>query len=483
MGAGQPEVKWMMERNNLTEGESLDFERAAARTKMSAKGNRVPPGPKGLPIVGVGLQVRRDPLATLQRMAREYGDIVRLPVLLQSRILLNHPDWIEQVLVVQQSKFHKSILTKDATERLLGQGLLISEGDFWRRQRRLAQPAFHRTRVNEYASTMIEIGQAHVREWRDGEERDLAQEMMALTLDVAVKTLFGTTLPSEARQVGRAMTFLMRYQLGRLRSPFRMPRNWPTPKNRRAQREYDFLDSLVYKIILERQAQGNSQPHSDLLSLLMGAMDEDGSQMTSKQLRDETMTLFLAGHETTAQTLSWTWYLLSQNPRAEARLHEELYGVLGGRAPDIADLRQLPYLQGALNEALRLYPPAYILARTSIESCQIGGYEFPAGSTILMSQWVMHRDARFYDEPESFRPERWLDGLENRLPAGAYFPFGDGPRRCIGQGFALLETALLIGMIAQRFRFQLVPGHPVEPEPLVTLRPRYGIRMTFHARN
>jgi cytochrome P450 len=450
---------------------------------MSTNGNRVPPGPKGLPIIGVGLQVRSDPLTTLQRMAREYGDIVRLPVMLQSRILLNHPDWIEQVLVVQQSKFHKSILTKDATERLLGQGLLISEGDFWRRQRRLAQPAFHRARVNEYAAAMIEIGQEHLREWSDGDVRDIAQEMMTLTLDVTVKTLFGTTLPGEAQQVGRATTFLMRYELGRLRSPFRVPGNWPTPKNRRAQRAYDFLDSLAYRIISERQARGNSHPHGDLLSLLMGAMDEDGSQMTPKQLRDETMTLFIAGHETTAQTLSWTWYLLSQNPSAEARLHEELHGVLGGRAPDIADLKQLPYLQGVLNEALRLYPPAYIIARTSIDPFEIGGYDFPTGSTMLMSQWVMHRDARFYDDPEAFRPERWLDGLENRLPAGAYFPFGAGPRRCIGQGFALLEAALLIGTLAQRFRFQLVPGHPVEPEPLVTLRPRYGIRMTFHARN
>jgi len=428
------------------------------------------------------LELRRGILALLRRLAAEYGDVVRIPVLMGDRILLNHPDLIEQLLVIQQTKFYKSTVSKEATERLLGQGLLISEGDFWRRQRRLAQPAFHRARINEYATTMVEIAQAHASEWRSGDVRDVAHEMTATTLDIAVRTLFGTTLPGEAEQVGRAMTFLMRYSLSRARSPVNIPAKWPTPRNRRANRDYDFLDSLVYRIISERQAQGNSVHHSDLLALLMSAMDDDGTQMTPKQLRDETMTLFLAGHETTALTLSWTWYLLSENPTAEARLHEELSGVLGGRAPEAADLKRLPYLQAVVNEVLRLYPPAYLLARTSIAPSNFGGYDLPIGSTILVSQYVMHRDARFYDDPDVFKPERWLNGLAARLPAGAYFPFGDGPRRCIGQGFALLESALVIATIAQKFRFRLVPGHPVVPEPLVTLQPRQGIRMTLEAR-
>jgi len=450
---------------------------------MSANGNRVPPGPQGLPILGVSLELLRDVLGLLRRVAREYGDVARIPVLKGDRILLNHPDLIEQVLIIQQTKFYKSTVSKEATERLLGQGLLISEGDFWRRQRRLAQPAFHRARINEYAAAMVEIAQAHAREWRSGETRDMAHEMTSTTLDIAVRTLFGTTLPGEAEQVGRAMTFLMRYSLGRARSPVTIPAAWPTPKNRRANREYEFLDSLVYRIISERQAEGNSVHHTDLLALLMSAMDEDGSQMTPRQLRDETMTLFLAGHETTALTLSWTWYLLSQNPAAESRLHEELSGVLGGRPPEVADLERLPYLQAVVSEVLRLYPPAYLLARTSVAPCTLGGYDFPVGTTILVSQYVMHRDPRFYDDPDAFRPERWLEGLAARLPAGAYFPFGDGPRRCIGQGFALLESALVIGTIAQKFQFRLSPGHPVTPEPLVTLRPRQGIRMTLQARS
>ena len=290
--------------------------------RMSANGNRLPPGPKGLPLLGVSLNLLQDPLELMRSVTREYGDIVRIPVILQSRILLNHPDYMQQVLLFQQSKFHKSTLTKETTERLLGQGLLISEGDFWRRQRRLAQPAFHRQRINEYAPTMLECAEMKARDWRDGDTRNMAEEMMELTLEAAVRTLFGTTLPGEAQQVGRAMTFLMRYSLRRARSPLRIPAGWPTPKNRRATKEFDFLDSLVYRIIDERKAQGNGHHHGDLLSMLMGAMDEDGTQMTPRQLRDETMTLFLAGHETTALTLSWTWYLLSQNPAAEARLQK-----------------------------------------------------------------------------------------------------------------------------------------------------------------
>jgi cytochrome P450 len=449
---------------------------------MSANRKRMPPGPKGLPIVGVALQIRRDALGALSRAAREYGDIVRLPIMSQERIFINHPDLIEQVLVIQQSKFHKSELTKKITGRLLGEGLLISEGDIWRRQRRLAQPAFHRSRISEYGATMAEITDAHVRGWRDGEERDLAREMMSLTLNLAVRTLFGTTLDVDPQQVGRAMTFLMRYSLNRQRSPLRVPETWPTPSNRRATRELAFVDSLVYQIIADRKGQHDSHRREDLLSMLMGVMDEDGSQMTRQQLRDETMTLFIGGHETTAQMLAWAWYLLSEHPAAEERLNEELRSVLGGRIPEAADFGKLPYLQAVMNETLRLYPPAYIMARTSIEPCELGGYEFPAGTTMLMSQWVMHREARYYEQPTEFRPERWTEGLASRLPAGAFFPFGDGPRRCIGQGFALLEAAIVIGTLAQRFRFRLVPGHPVVPEPLVTLRPRHGMRMTLHAR-
>jgi len=447
---------------------------------MTNKGNHAPPGPKGLPILGLALDVRNDALGTLQRMARQYGDIVSMPVLRMNRILLNRPDYIQQLLILDHARLHKSTLTKLVVGPLLGQGLLISEGDFWRRQRRLAQPAFHRSRTNEYSPVMVECALERMRQWRGGETHNIAEEMMKLTLEVAVRTLFGTTLAGDSDAIGSAMTFLMRYYLRRGRSPWRVPASWPTPANRRARREVEYMDSLIYGIISDRKK--DTQPRNDLLSMLMAAMHEDGSQMTEKQVRDESMTLFVAGHETTALSLVWTWYLLSENPEAEARLHDELRSVLGGRPAEVSDLEKLPYLNAVVHESLRLYPPAFIMARMNLETVTVGGYEIPPRSTLLASQWVMHRDPRYFEQPERFLPERWPDGLESQLPPGAYFPFGDGPRRCIGQGFAQLETALVIAAIAQKFRFRLTKGFPVVPEPLVTLRPKYGIEMTIEAR-
>ena len=447
---------------------------------MTNNGTHAPPGPKGLPILGLAFEVRSDPLGTLQRLAREYGDIVSMPVMRMSRVLVNRPDYIQQLLILDHAKLHKSTLTKLVVGPLLGQGLLISEGDFWRRQRRLAQPAFHRSRTNEYSPVMVECALEQTRHWRSGETRNIAEEMMKLTLEVAVRTLFGTSLAGDSESIGKAMTFLMRHYLRRARTPWRVPESWPTSANRRARREVEYMDSLIYGIISDRKK--DTHPRKDLLSLLMSAMHDDGSQMTERQVRDESMTLFVAGHETTALSLAWTWYLLGENPAAEACLHEELRAVLGGRPAEVSDLEKLPYLDAVIYESLRLYPPAYMMARMNLETVHLGGYEIPPRSTLLASQWVMHRDPRFFEQPEQFIPERWLDGLEQRLPPGAYFPFGDGPRRCIGQGFAQLETALVIAAIAQKFQFRLTKGFPVVPEPLVTLRPKYGIQMTIESR-
>jgi cytochrome P450 len=447
---------------------------------MTRGNGKKPPGPTGLPLLGLVFEIRKDPLGTLQRVAREFGDVVTFPVLGRDRVLLNRPEYIQQLLLLQHGKLHKSALTKMAVQPLLGEGLLISEGDFWRQQRRLAQPAFHKSRVNDYEPTMVRCALAQARTWRDGETRNMAEEMMQLTLEVAVQTLFGTTLAGESERIGRSMTFLMRHYLSRARSPWRIPEAWPTRANKIARRDRAYLDSLVYRIIEERKKE--TRPRQDLLSMLMAAMNEDGSRMTAKQLRDETMTLFLAGHETTALALGWTWYLLSENPQAEGKLHEELDGALRGNPATVADLERLPYLHAVVRESLRLYPPAYMMARANVTAVTVGEYEIPAGTTILSSQWVTHRDARYFEEPEKFRPERWLDGLEERLAGGTYYPFGDGPRRCIGQEFALLEIALAIAAIAQRFRFTLMPGARIEVEPLITLRPRYGIPVRIEAR-
>lgn len=440
-----------------------------------------PPGPRGWPLVGIALQLRKRGLEVFTQAARDYGDIVYIPLAFgQSRILINHPDLIEQVLVLQHNKFHKTAMARAATEKILGNGLVNSEGDFWRRQRRLAQPAFQKSRVNEYAATMTEHALAHASKWQDGDEREIGEEMSRLACGIAVKTLFGLDVGPEADRVSENLAFLMRFQMERVRSPIHLPENFPRPKQRRAQAAFDFLDALVYRLIEQRRARGSDG--NDLLSRLIAAMDEDGSQMTPKQLRDETMTLFLAGHETTALTLTWTWYLLAQNPSAEVRLLEELSRVLGNRPSRPEDLESLPYLDAVIREALRLYPPAYIIGRMANEPFELGGYSFPAGTTVLMSQWIMHRDPRYFSEPNAFRPERWLDGLAARLPAHAYFPFGGGPRRCIGQGFAMMEAALVAATLARHFHFELLPGQSVEPDPLITLRPRCGIRMKIHRR-
>ncbi len=429
----------------------------------------------------MGWRWRRDLLQMLTALADEYGDVVLLKLPVGHRILLNHPSDIERVLVVEQNKFQKSTFTRRATQRLLGNGLLTSEGQLWLRQRRLAQPMFQRPRVAEYSQTMVDLTLAHIASWRDGDERDLAEEMMKLTQSIALKTLFGSELKSEAARVGEALGTVMRYQLNRLRSPIRLPESWPTRSSRRAQGAYDFLDSIVYRIIAERLA--DPKPGDDLLSRLLHALDEDGGKMSPKQLRDEIMTIFLAGHETTALTLSWTWYLLAENARTELCLQAELNRVLGGRTPTAEDLDRLPYLDALIRESMRLYPPAYIVTRTSIEPFEIAGYSFHAGTTVLMSQWVMHRSGKYFEKPLTFLPERWLDGLADRLPPYAYFPFGGGPRRCIGQGFAQMEAALLVATIAQRFRFLLAPGYRVVPEPLVTLRVKNGMHVTVHSQN
>ena len=448
--------------------------------EMRKQHHRVPPGPPGLPLLGVGLEARRDILGLLTRAAREFGDVVRLHLPLRDRVLLSHPDDIERVLVIEQDKFQKSVEFKFVARRMLGEGLLTSDGEFWRRQRRLAQPAFQRARIASYAPTMVDHARAHVESWRDAEVRDIAEEMMQLTLGIAVKTLFGIELKSEAAGVGRALQLITRHEISRLRSPFRLPWNWPTAEQRRVDDAYKYLNLLVYRIIDERRSrreQGN-----DLLSLLIQATDEDGSQMSPKQLRDETMTLFLASHETTALTLAWTWYLLSENSRTELCLHAELSKQLGGRPPVLEDLEKMPYLTAVIRESLRLFPPAYIMSRATTNKFQTRGFTISPNTTVLMSQWVVHRDERYFAEPLVFRPERWLEGLAERLPNYAYFPFGGGPRRCIGQGFAEMEAALALATIAQSFRLRLAADHRVVPEPLITLRPRHGIRMVVHER-
>src|SRR6266567_2023913 len=445
---------------------------------MSGNTNGRPPGPKPYFLVGNMPLASHDPLAVFSAWAREFGDIFYYRAIWINVFFLNHPDLIESVLVRNYQSFLKDHVMRKS-RWFFGDGLLTNEGESWLRQRRLSQPAFHRDRIASYAKIMTDYTQRTLANWRDGETRDMHQEMMQLTLRMVVRVLFGV----EAEEIGKisaAMNVLMRNSSGvRLLLP-PVARYMSTPAMIEFRRGVRQLDDTVYGIIARRRA-GKSDS-GDLLSMLMQARDEDGSQMTDKQLRDEVMTFLLAGHETTALALSWTWHLLGQNPEAEGKLHEELDQALGGRVPGFADLQALRYAERVIKESMRLYPPAWGLARTVIKEFEIGGYRVPAGANVVMSTWIMHRDPRYFPEPEKFDPDRWLPEKVQGLPKFAYFPFGGGPRQCIGAAFAMMEATLLLATIAQRFRFRRVAGHPIVPVPSFTLRPKYGIKMMLQAR-
>jgi cytochrome P450 len=425
---------------------------------------------------------RDDPLGLLVGCARR-GDAVSFRFGLSRVVLLSHPDLIEGVLVAHAADFRKSAGTL-RLRSLLGDGLLTSDGETWRRQRRLAQPAFHRARIEGYARRMVEQAISVLDTWQDGETRDIHQELMELTLQIACATLFGADVSADLPAVRAANLVLSHHFQSRLGSLlFLLADSVPTPGNRRYQAAVRALDGVVYRMIADHRRNGVDR--GDLLSMLLAARDNEpspGSQawLSDAEVRDTVMTFLLAGHETTALTLAWACYLLDQNPAAAERLRAELEQELHGRSPALADLPRLPYLDAVVSETLRLYPPAYLMGRQALRDLAIGGYPIRRGSTVLISQYVVQRDPRWFDEPDSFRPERWLDGrLIHELPRFAYFPFGGGQRQCIGSTFALVEANLLLAIIAQRVRLRLVDAHPVEPQAVVTLRPRHGIRMTI----
>ena len=440
---------------------------------------KFPPGPNdGLKRWSLG-PLNDNPLEYFTKLARDYGDVAGIRVLNFGTIFINHPDTIEEVLVTNARKYNKGRVLR-ANRHVFGEGLLTSEGDFWLRQRRLAQPAFHRARIASYAATMVEYAQRMLQIWQDGEERDAHQEMMRLTLQIVGKTLFDANVERDTQDVGKSLELLLEIGANFRRTIF-VPHWVPTPTNLRMKREVAQIEKILYRIIAERRA--SSRDAGDLLSMLLAAQDEDGSRMTDKQLRDETITLFLAGHETTASTLSWAWWLLAQNPAVEAKLHAELDEVLGDRSPTFDDLPKLSYTGHVVTEVLRLYPTAWGIARIVVEEHEVAGYPLTKGMGVAMAQWVVHRDPRWYDAPEEFRPERWEGDLQKRLPRFAYFPFSGGPRQCIGNAFALMEAALILATIAQKFRLRLVPNHPVVPLASITLRPRHGVRVTLERRH
>src|SRR5882762_3216350 len=439
---------------------------------------KFPPGPSdGLKRWSLG-PLNDTPLEYFSKLAREHGDVAGIRILNFKTIFINHPDTIEEALVTNARKYTKGRVLR-ANRHVFGEGLLTSEGEFWLRQRRLVQPAFHRARIASYAAAMVEYTQRMLEGWRDGEERDAHQEMMRLTLQIVGKTLFDADVARDAQEVGKSLELLLEIGANFRRAIF-VPHWLPTASNFRMKKEIAQIEKILYRIIGERRASGRDA--GDLLSMLLAAQDEDGSRMTDRQLRDETITLFLAGHETTASTLSWTWWLLAQDPVVEAKLHAELDAVLGDRVPTLDDLPGLIYTGHVITESLRLYPAAWGLARLVVEDHEIAGYPVTKGMGVAMAQWVVHRDPRWYDAPEEFRPDRWEGDLLKRMPKFAYFPFGGGPRQCIGNAFALMEASLILATIAQKFRLRLVADHPVEPLASITLRPRHGVRVTLEHR-
>jgi len=439
------------------------------------------PGPRGRWLGGSLRDFSADRLGFLTECSRKYGDVVTFRFAHRRMVLVNHPDLVEEVLVTRNRQFIKHFALRIA-KATLGNGLLTSEGDFWRSQRRLAQPAFHRERVAAHGAVMVELAGRMLRGWADGQVRDVQDDMMRLTLEVVAKCLFDADVSGDTAEAGAAMELLLRSFTARVGKLIRLPEFVPTPVNLRLGRAKRRLDRIIYEIIAARRASGEDR--GDLLSMLLHAQDAEGGGrgMTDLQLRDEAMTLFIAGHETTANTLAWIWLLLSTHPEVEARLHAELDAVLPDRPPTFDDLPRLAYTEHVVTEALRLYPTVWLLGREAIEPTEVGGHPIAPGTTLYMSQWVIHRDPRFFDDPLAYRPERWEDGLARKIHRYAYFPFGGGPRICIGNAFSMMETTLLLATIAREFRPRVTHPARVVPLPTMTLRPADGIEVVLEAR-
>jgi cytochrome P450 len=447
---------------------------------MKAQMQNAPPTVKTDWIGGHFRSFRRNPPEFLTKLSK-LGDVTNFRLSRQQAFLINHPDLIRDLLVTNHGKFIKGRALQRA-KSLLGEGLLTSEKDFHLRQRRMIQPAFHRARINEYARAMIEYGERMVGEWSDGDVRDIDREMMRLTLNIVGKTLFGANVEEDAAQVGQAMTTIVS-MFNLLLLPFaEILEKLPLPHSKRYKNARKTLDEVIYKIIDERRASGADT--GDLLSMLLLVQDEEtGGAMTDAQVRDECLTLFLAGHETTANALTWTFYLLTQNAEVEAKFHQELDEVLSARTLTPEDYPRLKFTESVLAESMRLFPPAWTVGRLAIEDHEFGGFPIPKKSLVLASQFVMHRDSRFWEASNEFQPERWkklsIKEAGNRF---IYFPFSKGVRSCIGESFAWMEGVLLLAALGRNWRLSLVPEQKIDWQAMITLRPKYGMKMRVEKR-
>ncbi|MEP6849370.1 MAG: cytochrome P450 [Acidobacteriota bacterium] len=440
----------------------------------------LPPALKSDWIGGNFRSFRKAPTEFLTRLAK-LGDITSFRMGPQQGYFVNDPELIRDVLVVNAHKFVKGRALQRA-KGLLGEGLLTSEGDMHLRHRRMIQPAFHRARIAEYAHAMVMYADRMAGSWQAGDVRDIDKEMMHLTLQIVAKTLFSADVTDEANEIGGAMTALV-HLFNYLLLPFS---EWleklPLPQSKRFAKAKETLNSVIYGIIDERRSSGEDT--GDLLSMLLAARDEEtGDAMTDEQIRDEALTLFLAGHETTANAMTWTWYLLSQNPEMEARLHAELDSVIGSRVPAMDDLPNLKFTEAVIAESMRLFPPAWAIGRLSTQEHILGDYHLPKSSLVLISPYITHRDGRFWENPDEFQPERWQTlSVKEAGQRNIYLPFGGGTRRCIGEGFAWTEGILLLTTLARKWKLRMVPEQKIGLQPMITLRPKFGMRMQISAR-
>jgi len=444
----------------------------------------LPPGPRGQFLLGSLPELQRDMLGLYRNSAREYGDVVRLRFMGLDTFTVSHPDHFKYVLQDNNKNYGRNPFINDLVRMFVGDSLFTTDGGDWLSRRRLMQPAFHRQRIATFGALMSAATSEMLAGWDaepDGRLLQLDPALMALTLRIAGQALFSVDLLGESSALGEGFTGMSEYINYRMKHPFPPPLFVPTKANRLYRRTRRLLDEKIYGLIRQRRAE--AAEHGDLLGMLMEARDADtGEGMSDDQLRNEIAVMMFAGHETTAATLAWAFYLLSQNPAAEAKLHAELDSVLAGRAPTLDDLPRLPYTRLVVDETLRMYPPAFAITRASLGPDVIGGYRLPAKASVTLLTWNAHYDPRFWDKPDLFDPERFTpEGSANR-PAFAYLPFGAGPRQCIGNIFALSEAQLVLAGMAQRYQLRLTPGHPVKPRPIFVLRTSHGLPMTAHRR-
>jgi len=421
-----------------------------------------------------------NPIRVFQHLADTYGDAAHYKLGRQHVVFLNSPEYIRQILVVENANFVKE-RTVRRMKMLVGEGLITSENPFHRKQRLLAQPAFYRQRIAGYADSIVHKAAILHHRWKNGQQLDISLAMMHLTLDIIAKTLFDSEVAAEVAEISSEVNAIMRLYNFLVMVPYaEMLQHYPLPGMRRFRRARSRLDRIVYRMI--REHREDNRDRGDLLSMLLAARYEDGSAMPDLQVHDEVMTIFLAGYETLANALTWTWYLLSQNPEAESKLHEEVDSVLGMRDATYNDVPNLRYTEMVLAESMRLYPPAWAMGRLALDDFELGPYFLPKGTTVFLCQYVVHRDPRYFPDPERFDPERWTPEAKASRPRFSYFPFGGGARQCIGESFAGMEGVLILATLARRWRLRLVPGHPVEPQPLITLRPKHGMKMILEER-